>query len=81
MDRLRVAVLGPLDEQGHHPRRQSGNGMPIERLALEQEPENAIGADDEERGGVGSECAELREMVPQPVHCAGRRLMVVIQPD
>jgi hypothetical protein len=47
VDRLRVAMLGPLNEQGHHPRRQGSDGMPVERLALKQKPEEAIGADDE----------------------------------
>ena len=64
MDSLRVAMLGPLNEQGHHPCRQGGDGMPIERLPLEQEPENAIeGADDEKRSGMCGEGPKLREVV------------------
>jgi hypothetical protein len=30
VNRLRVAVLGALDEKRHAPRRQSGNAMPVQ---------------------------------------------------
>ena len=48
--------------------------MPVERLALEQKPEHAVGADDEERARMRSSCPKLREVMPKPVERADARL-------
>ena len=42
MDRLSVAMLGPLDHKGHEPRRQGGYGVPVEGRALKREPERGV---------------------------------------
>jgi hypothetical protein len=49
LNRLSVAVLGPLDEQRHEPRGHCRHRMPVECLALEKEPRSAVRCDDEER--------------------------------
>ena len=42
VNRLRVPVLGPLNEDGHHPRRKRGDGVPVKRLAGKREPQNSV---------------------------------------
>jgi hypothetical protein len=46
LQRLRIAVLYALDEQSHEPDGQSGNGIPIECIAVEDEPEDGIKGED-----------------------------------
>jgi hypothetical protein len=51
VDRLGVAMLGSLDQEGHGPRRQSSKGMPLESVTDDQ-PEGGVDQKDPERSGV-----------------------------
>ena len=48
VDRLGVAMFGALNKERHHPRRNGGNRLPTERLRIEYNPRDDIGADNEE---------------------------------
>ena len=45
MERLGVAMLGALDEQGHEPDRERCNRMPIERRAVKGDPKDSVKGD------------------------------------
>jgi len=49
VNRLRIPVLGPLNEDGHHPRRKRRDRVPVKRLAGKGEPQNTVAEHDEER--------------------------------
>src|SRR5689334_23126031 len=49
VDRLRIAVLRSLDQQGHEPRGHRRNAVPIETFTIEQEPEHGVGRENRER--------------------------------
>ena len=49
VQRLRIPVLGSLDEEGHQPYGECRHCMPIKALAIEDEPQQGIGDDNAER--------------------------------
>src|SRR5688500_682732 len=61
--RLGVTMLGALDEQRHHPRRERRKSVPIESLGLEYRPQDSVKHDDQEGRGMGGQDAEAREKV------------------
>jgi hypothetical protein len=48
MESLGVPMLGALNEDGHHPCRESGDGVPIECIASKKEPKGTVSHHDEE---------------------------------
>src|SRR5215212_10248438 len=63
MQRLCVAVLSPLNEEGHHPGRERCYGMPIEGVAGKKEPSRDVGDHDEECCRARCQHAEMGKAV------------------
>lgn len=51
--RLRIPILGTLNEQRHQPNRQCSASFPVKRGASENEPQQRVNRDDEKGRGVG----------------------------
>ena len=71
LDCLRVAILGTLYEKRHEPCGERGNGVPIERCALEDEPGNAVGSDDEKSQWMCGQDTDLSEPAPHRLNVHG----------
>ena len=67
LQRLRIAVLRALYQQGHEPDGESGNAMPIERSRVKDEPELRIKDDDAVGPRVRGQFTELGQRVPDRV--------------
>src|SRR5262245_21548050 len=67
VDCLRIAMLGALDEKGHHPCREYRHTMPTERVPVEYRPEDRIRSDDQERGRMRCPSAYACESLPHDI--------------
>src|SRR5437762_2950875 len=81
VERLRVAVLSPLNEHGHHPGRERGNRMPIECLAGKNEPKGTVSQHYEEccrarrlNAEASKTVSDIRNHWGNQVGLSGRRL-------
>jgi hypothetical protein len=64
MNRLRVSMLSPLNEQCHKPCRNRRNRVPIKRIKAEEQPCDGIAKHYEERGRARYEDANTRKCHP-----------------
>lgn len=67
LQRLRIAVLRALYQQGHEPDGESGNAIPIERSRVKDEPEHRIKDDDAVGPRVRGQFTESGQRVPDRV--------------
>ena len=47
VQRLRISVMRPLNDERHEPRREQRNAVPVERLPVKDKPEHAVNRDRE----------------------------------
>lgn len=59
LQRLGVAMLGPLNKQRHCPGDQRRGAMPVKRLPLEELPSNSVAAQNQKGRRSGRQCADF----------------------
>ena len=52
----RIAAIGALDEQRHHEHRERRDGIPVECISAECQPQRGVDDDDKKGGGMSRLC-------------------------
>jgi hypothetical protein len=68
MQRQIVAPVGSLDKERHHEYRERGNRVPIEAVAVEDQPQQGVNNDYKEGGGMSR--LEFRYLRRRLKYCA-----------
>ena len=56
MQRQIIAAIGALDEQRHHEHRERRDGIPVECISAECQPQRGVDDDDKKGGGMSRLC-------------------------
>ena len=67
MNCLCISVLSPLNDQRHHPGRDSSHCVPIECVRVEDSPEDGIRKDNQKRCRSSRPHPEVREGVSKSI--------------